>query len=227
MSDESIKSILELPSPKTHKQLMQVNGTLSYFRRFLPDFAALSASFTNLLKKSNKEKFVWTEEAEADFQRIKKIITQTPVLKLFDSNLPTELRCDCSDLGASGVLLQLHEEKKWYPVMYCSKKLNTTQRNYTTTHKELLAIIYSVARFEQYLYNIKFTIITDHNSLIFIQTATKYRCIYLDIQLLFIRFNLQRKQLNQKIKKSSKIKQNIKCSQTDSFPHKKHRKTSL
>jgi len=173
MSDESIKSILELPSPKTHKQLMQVNGTLSYFRRFLPDFATLSASFTNLLKKNNKEKFVWTEEAEADFQQIKRIITQTPVLKLFDSSLPTELRCDCSDLGASGVLLQLHGEKKWYPVMYCSKKLNATQKNYTTTHKELLAIVYSVARFEQYLYNIKFTIITDHNSLIFIQTATK------------------------------------------------------
>ena len=64
--------------------------------------------------------------------------------------LPFEVMCDASDFAIGAVLGQ-REDGKPYMVYYVSKTLNEAQRNYTTTEKELLAVVYALDKFRAYL----------------------------------------------------------------------------
>ena len=71
-------------------------------------------------------------------------------MKALDWHLPFEVMCDASDLAVGAVLGQRVEGKP-YVVYYVSKTLNEAQRNYTTTEKELLPMVYALDKFRSYL----------------------------------------------------------------------------
>ena len=77
--------------------------------------------------------------------------------------------CDASDL-AIGVVLGKKEDENPYVVYYASKTLNEAQRNYTTTEKELLAMVYSLDKFCAYLVGSDIIIFTDHLALKYLLT---------------------------------------------------------
>ena len=81
-----------------------------------------------------------------------------------DLNLPFEVMSDASDLAVKAVLGQRVEGKP-YVVYYASKTLNEAQRNYTTTEKELLAVVYALDKFRSYLIGSDIVIFTDHSAL--------------------------------------------------------------
>ena len=72
--------------------------------------------------------------------------------------------CDASDLAVGAVLGQRVEGKS-YVVYYASKTLNEAQRNYTTTEKELLAVVYALDKFRTYLIRSDIVIFTYHSTL--------------------------------------------------------------
>ena len=76
---------------------------------------------------------------------------------------------DASNL-AIGVVLRQREDGKPYVVYYASKTLNEAQRNYTTTEKELLAVVYSLDKFHAYLVGSDIIIFTDHSALKYLLT---------------------------------------------------------
>jgi hypothetical protein len=55
--------------------------------------------------------------------------------------------------------------KQWKPVAFFSKHLSETQQKYSTSERELLAIILACEHFKQMLYGAKFQIVTDHRPL--------------------------------------------------------------
>ena len=77
------------------------------------------------------------------------------------------VQTDASEVGAGGVLLQMFNEVKC-PIAFFSKKFSPEQLNYSVTEKECLAIIWSIQKFEIYLYGIQFVLETDHQALTFI-----------------------------------------------------------
>ena len=83
--------------------------------------------------------------------------------------LPFEVMCDASDL-AIGAVLRQREDGKPYVVYYASKTLNEAQRNYTTTEKELLAVVYVLEKFHAYLVGSTIIIFTDHSALKYLLT---------------------------------------------------------
>ena len=95
-----------------------------------------------------------------------------------DWHLPFEVMCDASDLAVGAVLGQ-RVEGKMYVVYYASKTLNEAQRNYTTTEKELLAVVYALDKFRTYLIGSDIVIFTDHSALkyLFIKQISKARLI--------------------------------------------------
>ena len=82
--------------------------------------------------------------------------------------------CDASDLAIGAVLLQ-REEGKPYVVYYASKTLNEAQRNYTTTEKELLVVVYALDKFRAYLVGLDIIIFTDHSALKYLITNKMLR----------------------------------------------------
>ena len=98
--------------------------------------------------------------------------------------------CDASDLAVGAVLGQRVEGKP-YVVYYVSKKLNEAQRNYNTTEKELLAVIYALDKFRSYLIGSYIVIFTDHSALKYLLTKQNSKARLIRWVLLLQEFNIQ------------------------------------
>ncbi|GJR25491.1 reverse transcriptase domain-containing protein [Tanacetum coccineum] len=75
------------------------------------------------------------------FEMLKKKLTEAPILIAPDWDLPFELMCDASDFAIGAVLRQRHE-KHFRPIHYASKTMNRAESHYTTTEKEMLAVVF-------------------------------------------------------------------------------------
>ena len=104
--------------------------------------------------------------------------------------LPFEVMCNASDLAVGEVLGQRAKGQP-YVVYYASKTLNEAQRNYTTTEKELLAVVYALDKFRAYLLGAEIIIFTDHSALKYMLTKQNAKAWLIRWVLLLQEFNLQ------------------------------------
>nr|GFD27883.1 reverse transcriptase domain-containing protein [Tanacetum cinerariifolium] len=95
---------------------------------------------THLLEKNTP--FVFSEYCIRAFQTLKKKLTEAPILIAPNWDLPFELMCDASDFTIGAVLGQRHK-KHFKPIHYASQTMNDAETNYTTTEKEMLAVVYA------------------------------------------------------------------------------------
>ena len=110
----------------------------------------------------------WDEEIEASFQALKKCLVSSPVLKYPDFSKQFFIETDASNSGIGAVLSQEYEidlQVQKLPVAFASRLLKPAEKNYSTTDKESLAIIWAVKNFKLYIYGMKFTIIIAHSAL--------------------------------------------------------------
>ncbi|RVW13814.1 Retrovirus-related Pol polyprotein from transposon 297 [Vitis vinifera] len=98
------------------------------------------------------------------FEELKQFLTTAPIVRAPNWKLPFEVMCDSSDL-AMGAVLGQREDGKPYVIYYASKTLNEAQRNYTTTEKELLAVVFALDKFRAYLVGSSIVVFTDHSAL--------------------------------------------------------------
>ncbi|GKE18219.1 reverse transcriptase domain-containing protein [Tanacetum coccineum] len=98
------------------------------------------------------------------FETLKKKLTKAPILIAPDWDLPFELMCDASDFAIGAVLGKRHE-KHFRPIHYASKTMNEAESHYTTTEKEMLAVVYAFEKFRSYLILNKSIVYTDHSAL--------------------------------------------------------------
>ncbi|GKF02754.1 reverse transcriptase domain-containing protein [Tanacetum coccineum] len=91
-------------------------------------------------------------------------LTEAPILVAPDWDLPFEIMCDASDY-AVGAVLEKRKTKHFQPIHYASKTMTDAQAHYTTTEKELLAMVYAFEKFWPYLVLSKTIVYTDHSAL--------------------------------------------------------------
>ncbi|XP_070017115.1 uncharacterized protein LOC142172449 [Nicotiana tabacum] len=95
------------------------------------------------------------------FEELKKKLVDSPIIVAPDWSLPFELMCDVSD-HAIGTVLGQRKDKVFYSIYYASKTLDDAQLNYTTTEKELLAVVWAFEKFRAYLGGTKIIVHTNH-----------------------------------------------------------------
>ena len=122
-------------------------------------------------------------------------MTTAPIVRAPNWQLPFEVMCDASDLAIGAVLGQ-REDGKPHVVYYASKTLNEAQRNYTTTEKELLAVVYALDKFRAYLVGSDIVIFTNHSALKYLLTKQNAKARLIRWVLLLQEFNLQIKDKN-------------------------------
>nr|GFC72432.1 reverse transcriptase domain-containing protein [Tanacetum cinerariifolium] len=117
---------------------------------------------THLLEKDTP--FIFSEDCIKAFQTSKKKLTEAPILITSNWDLPFELMCDASDFAIGAVLGQRYQ-KYFRPIHYASKTLTETESNYTTTEKEMLAVVYAFEKFRSYLIMNKCLVHTNHSAI--------------------------------------------------------------
>nr|GEU29505.1 reverse transcriptase [Tanacetum cinerariifolium] len=126
------------------------------------DFSKIARPMTRLLEKDTP--FIFSQECVDAFQTLKRMLTKAPILIAPDWDMPFELMCDASDFAIGAVLGQ-HRDKHFRPIHYASKTMTEAESKYTTTEKEILAVVYAFEKFWSYLILNKSIVYTDHSTL--------------------------------------------------------------
>nr|GEU44796.1 putative reverse transcriptase domain-containing protein [Tanacetum cinerariifolium] len=157
-----IEVISKLLHPKTVKGIRSFLGHAGFYRRFIKDFSKISRPMTHLLEKNSP--FIFSNECIQAFRTLKDKLTEAPILIAPNWDQPFELMCDARDYAVGAVLGQ-RIEKHFWPIHYASKTMNQAEANYTTTEKEMLAVVYAFKKFRSYLIMNKTIVYTGHSAL--------------------------------------------------------------
>nr|GEV37947.1 DNA-directed DNA polymerase [Tanacetum cinerariifolium] len=130
--------IAKLPHPTTIKGVRSFLGHAGFYHHFIQDFSKIAGPITHLREKGTP--FVFSKECIDAFNTLKKKLTEAPILVVPNWNLPFELMCDASDF-VIGAILGQRKTKHFQPIHYASKIMTEAQIHYTTTEKEMIAVI--------------------------------------------------------------------------------------
>ncbi|GJV84899.1 reverse transcriptase domain-containing protein [Tanacetum coccineum] len=122
----------------------------------------LPMSVKGLLEKETP--FIFLTKCREAFETLKKKLTESLILVAPDWDLPFEIMCDSSNFAVGAVLGQ-QKTKHFQPIHYVCKTMTDAQAHYTTTEKELLAVVYAFEKFRPYLVLSKTIVYTDHSAL--------------------------------------------------------------
>ncbi|KAL4355222.1 hypothetical protein GQ457_06G015290 [Hibiscus cannabinus] len=147
-----IEVISKLPPPTTVKGIRSFLGHAGFYRRFIEEFSKITKPLCSLLEQGRP--FEFNNDCTKAFNLLKQKLVTAPIVEPPDWKLPFELMCDASDYAVGAVLGQ-RKGKIFHPIYYASKTLNDAQVNYTTTEKEMLAVIFAFDKFRSYLIGTK------------------------------------------------------------------------
>lgn len=162
---EKIQAIVDIPVPRTQKEVRQFTGMASWYRRFISNFATRIHPLTSLLRK--RCHFEWSAEAENAFRDIKSCLITAPILSCPDFAKTFTISCDASGIGIGAVLSQEYDQGEGV-VAYASRTLTKQEQKFSATERECLAVIFAVEKFRPYVEGTEFTVVTDHHSLLWL-----------------------------------------------------------
>nr|GEX54278.1 hypothetical protein [Tanacetum cinerariifolium] len=169
--------ITKLPYPTSVKGIRSFLGHAGFYRRFIQDLSKITRPMIHLLKKETP--FIFSTKCREAFETLKKKLTEASILVAPDWDLPFEIMCDASDFAVRAVLGQ-RKTKHFQPIHYARKTMTDAQAHYTTTKKELLAIVYAFEKFRPYLVLSKTIVYTNHSALKYLlaKQDAKMRLLY-------------------------------------------------
>ena len=157
-----LAAIREIPAPKTAIEVCSFLGLAGYYRRCVKNFAAIAAPLHALTRKDAV--FHWSEECQTAFDRLKTLLTTSPITASPDFSQAFRLYTDASTAGLGAILAQVRDGKE--RIICCaSRALNQAEKSYPATKLECLAIVWAVAKFRPYLMAMPFEVYTDHYEL--------------------------------------------------------------
>lgn len=145
IDDEKIEAIKEISKPTNKKDLQRFLGLVTYVGKFVNNLSEITHPLRQLLKNNNE--FIWQENQECAFNRLKQLISEKPQLNYFDPEQQVTISVDASKNGLGAVLMQNQK-----PCAYVSRAMTETQQRYAQIENELLAICFGVNKFHQYVF---------------------------------------------------------------------------
>ncbi|CAN6678252.1 unnamed protein product [Malus baccata var. baccata] len=173
------------PLPFLDQMLERLAG---FYRRFIKDFSKVAQPLCRLLQK--EVSFEFNEACEQAFNHLKDLLTTAPIIVPPDWSLSFKLMCDASDYALGAVLGQ-RKDKRPHVIYYVSRTLNDAQLNYSTTEKELLAVVFALDKFRSYLIGTKVIFFTDHAALKYLLTKKEAKPRLIRWMLLLQEFDIE------------------------------------
>ncbi|KAG0820701.1 hypothetical protein G6F19_012320 [Rhizopus arrhizus] len=168
---DKVRAVASFPVPTNVETLRSFLGLAGYYRSFISKFSVLAAPLNALLAKDAP--WVWSPLQQKAYEQLKTMLLTVPVLRFPDFSRPFELHTDGACSSGIGVILCQRDPRnhRAYAIAYASRSLTTAERNYGVSEVEALAIVWGIRKFAHYLTGTKFTVVTDHHALQFLQNT--------------------------------------------------------
>ncbi|MGI0075756.1 MAG: reverse transcriptase family protein [Nitrosotalea sp.] len=146
---DKVNRIANFSRPDTVSGVRGFVGHVSYYRRFIKSFAILCQPLTNLLKKlmSDGTSPVWTHDCTLAFEELKQKLVMAPIFIFPCWTKQFHIYVDASNVAIGAILSQKDDKNCDHPIYYASRQLVAAKRNYTTTERKDLGMIYSIQKF--------------------------------------------------------------------------------
>jgi hypothetical protein len=148
-----VEAINTINIPRNVKEIQLFLGKINFLRRFILNFAEIVKLITDMLKKNNEVK--WTAEAKAAFARIKKVISEAPILANPDYLKDFLIFSFASEHTIVMILLQKNEEGFEQPIAFFSKSLRDIELKYNIMEKQAYAMVKALKTFRTYVLHSK------------------------------------------------------------------------
>jgi hypothetical protein len=148
-----VEAIQTIRIPRNVKEIQAFLGTINFLRRFIPNFAEIVKLITAMLKKDSRVN--WTTEAKASFERIKKVISEAPVLTSPDYLRDFLIFSFASEHTIAAVLLQKDDGGFERPIAFFSKSLRDAELKYDIIEKQAYAMVKALKAFRTYVLHSK------------------------------------------------------------------------
>ena len=168
-----IKTIQGMERPTTVTEVRRFIGMIQYYRDLWPKGSHILQPFTVVSSLKRGTKIKWSPESA--FHETKKMVCQETLLTYPDYDKHFDIHTDASDYQLGAVISQLGE-----PIAFFSRKLNSTQQNYTTTEKELLSIVECLKEFRNILFGYPIKVFADHKNLVHAATISQSQSLILE-----------------------------------------------
>ena len=133
---EKTKAIVQMKPPQNVSELHRFMGMANQLGKFLFHLSDITHPLRGLL--SSKTAWLWGQEQENAFTRVKEKLAKPTVLALYHPGCETKISADASSYGLGAVLLQ-RVDSTWKPIAYASRALSEAKKKYTQIEKEALA----------------------------------------------------------------------------------------
>ena len=168
--DQEKVVVKTLMPPTTIKGIKSFLGHAGFYRKFIKDFSKISRPLCRLLEKDAN--FDFDESYISAFDEIKSKLVTGPIMLTPDWNNDYEIMCDVNDY-VMGVVLGQKTEKIFKAIYYASKTFNEAQENYSTTEKEMMAIVFACEKFKPYILGSHVIIHTNHDAIRYLMTKNE------------------------------------------------------
>ena len=175
LSDARKQSVVDIPFPAGSNKVRKMQmflGSAVYFKPFIFDYSTKTAPLSEMTTKDfSWRQETWQKDYVAIFESFKLDILNSFTLYHPDYDLSWFLYVDASDVAVAGVLIQLTGDGLQQVIAFVSKKLTATAKRWSTIEKEAYAMFFSVSKLRYYLYGKKFTLLTDHSNLLWMESS--------------------------------------------------------
>ena len=139
MDPVKVQGISEWPTPLTVKDVRSFLGFCNFYRAFIKNFSEIACPLNDLTCKN--EQFIWSDERNHAFLRLKEVCCNYPVLRTPDWSKQFVMETDASGY-ALGVVIAQEFKDSIHPIAFHSRSLLPAEKNYDAHDKELAAVIF-------------------------------------------------------------------------------------
>jgi len=178
---------------KNQEAVEIVPGSSKLFQRPHWSLRAKSVPLTSILGQSSPNRLTWDQPQRNAFNTLRDQLSKRPVLQLPDQNKNYKLFCDALQNTISNILVQEGDENppQDHVVCYASRTLMGRESRYSTIDKELLALVFGLHKFRQWVYGKKIFAFTNHKPIAYLNSLSKHSSRLAKWALLFQEFNVQ------------------------------------
>lgn len=174
--EDKVKAMLEYKRPASLRELRGFLGLMSYYRKFIKDFAAIAAPLSDLTKQKRLDKSarelkseantpwkegIWSDKHQEAFETLKGALLCRPILVLPNKAHPWRLATDASNVAMGAVLSQIDDNHEEHPIGYYSRKLSPSEVKWSIWELELAAVVWATTVCRHYLRGVHFELVTD------------------------------------------------------------------